>query len=76
MESKLDAYSDIISSMINNGFTDKQVSDFLLFECGISRGSSKANIRQFCAERGLKRVHVQDSQLEAKVAKAITEVSM
>lgn len=75
MESKLDAYSDIIRSMINNGFTDEQVPDFLLFECGISRGASKVNIRCFCAEWGLKRVHVQDSQLEAEVAKAINEVN-
>ncbi|XP_052390355.1 uncharacterized protein LOC128026983 [Carassius gibelio] len=73
MESKLDPYLDLIQRMINDGRTDEQVSDFLRFECGISRGASKANIRRFCAERGLKRIRVQDSQLEVDVAKAITE---
>ncbi|NP_001411522.1 si:ch211-227p7.1 [Danio rerio] len=73
MESKLSPYQETIESMIRNGCTDEYISNFLKFECGVSKGASKMSVRRFCAVHGIQRQRIVDSQLEVEVAKAVTE---
>lgn len=75
MESTLSPYKETIESMIKNGCSDEYISNFLHFECGMTKGASKVSVRRFCAEHSIRRERFQDSQLEVEVAKAVTEVS-
>lgn len=75
MESSLLPYREVIQSMIKHGYSDQEISNHLKFECGLTKGFSKTNIRRFCTQNGIGRERVQDSQLEVEVAKAINEVN-
>ena len=75
MESSLSPYREIIESMLRNGHSDEDISSHLHLECGLTKGFSKANIREFTAQNGIGRERVQDSKLESEIAQAINEVS-
>lgn len=75
MESSLSPYQEIIENMLRHGHSDEQISSHLQFECGLTKGFSKANLRRFCAQNGIGRKRIQDSKLESEIAKAIKEVS-
>ncbi|XP_027132667.1 uncharacterized protein LOC113745336, partial [Larimichthys crocea] len=73
MESSLSPYQEIIENMLRHGHSDEQISSHLQFECGLTKGFSKANLRRFCAQNGIGRKRIQDSKLESEIAKAIKE---
>ncbi|XP_056293263.1 uncharacterized protein LOC130208261 isoform X1 [Pseudoliparis swirei] len=73
MDSSLLPYLDIVQQMMHSGCSDVDIKKHLLFECGLRRGTSVANIRKFCKDHGLKRQRVTDQQLEAAVSNAITQ---
>ncbi|KAE8296624.1 hypothetical protein D5F01_LYC05385 [Larimichthys crocea] len=75
MESSLSPYQEIIENMLRHGHSDEQISSHLQFECGLTKGFSKANLRRFCAQNGIGRKRIQDSKLESEIAKAIKERS-
>ena len=75
MESSLSPYREIIESMLWNVHSDEDISSHLHLECGLTKGFSKANIREFSAQNGIGRERVQDSKLESEIAQAINEVS-
>lgn len=74
MESSLLPYREVIQNMIQHGYSDQEIPNHLQFECGLTRGFSKTNIRRFCTQNGIGRERVQDFQLEVQVAQAINEV--
>ncbi len=74
MDSSLSPYLEALQNMIKQGFSDKQISNHLHFECGLTRGFSITNIRRFCTENGIGRERVQDSELEVRVVQAINEI--
>ncbi|XP_056292570.1 uncharacterized protein LOC130207863 isoform X2 [Pseudoliparis swirei] len=73
MDSSLLPYLDIVQQMMHSGCSDVDIKNHLIFECGLRRGTSVANIRKFCKDHGLKRQRVTDQQLEAAVSNAITQ---
>ncbi|XP_062420889.1 uncharacterized protein LOC134132801 [Pungitius pungitius] len=74
MDSSLLPYLDIISQMFISGYSDQDIQNHLVFECGLRRGASICNIRRFCIGHGLRRQRVTDQQLEGAVLKSINEV--
>ncbi|XP_041843882.1 uncharacterized protein LOC121641670 [Melanotaenia boesemani] len=71
--SNLVPYEETIRQMYGNGFSDKQISNYLIFEMGLRRGASERSIRQFRIDRGLVRKTVSDEHLELAVAEAISK---
>lgn len=74
MSQLLSTYEETIHQMYGNGFSDKQISNFLTFEMGVSRGASERSIRQFRMDRGHVRRSVSDEHLEMAVAEAVHKV--
>lgn len=72
--STLVAHEDIICQMIGNGYSDTQISNYLIMEMGIQRGASERSVRQFRMDRGFTKKSLSDLQLEVAVSEAIEKV--
>ncbi|KAK9535816.1 hypothetical protein VZT92_008173 [Zoarces viviparus] len=59
--------------MLHSGYSDEDIHNHLVFECGLQRAASISSIRRFCKDHGLKRQRVTDQQLEAAVLNSIQE---
>ena len=73
----LTGYLEVISDMLVNGKTYREISAHLQ-NIGVTRGSSEANIRKFCLESGINRRSgsLSESELNFAVETAVQQVRL
>ena len=70
-------YLNVITGLIYDGKTYKQVSKYLESQCGLSTGISEANIRLFCKENNVKyRTVLPKDTVDSLVSDAVAEVNI
>lgn len=71
----LEEYQPMIIALLNSGETYESVSNTLR-KSGLERGSSAANLRKFCKDRGInpRSRTVGDQALDTMVSRAVQEV--